>query len=155
MCFFNDADWYAEVYEEVISKAEKDFACEECGANVSAGEEYRYIFMQENEDTECEFCEKGKERDGTKCLECNGTGSRDPGETFEYARCMECDRFLQAIEAAEIEEGCSRDEARPRLNYLREDIREADPVPMLRRYIKKAIEMFPELKKSGYLGRVA
>lgn len=155
MCFTNDYDWTAEVFEETERAAEKETRCGECRRKFPPGTVMRHLWMQEHE--ECSRCSDAecdcpKDADGD-CAECK---CEEPslGEEFEYDVCPECDKLLKAVEAAEKEEGCHASESQPPLAQLFEQMRELDKDDV-RRYVRKAEGMFPELAASGYLGLVA
>lgn len=139
MCFTNDYEWTAAVYFDDVVKAKLWCKCMECGLPILEGEYYREIEMWEHE--ECQACADGSE----KQCECD---KPDLGEQFATRRCLCCDQLLKAIEAAEIEEGCSGDETRPPLEQMIEGLRYADD---RERYFAKAREMFPILQTNGYL----
>jgi hypothetical protein len=145
MCFYNDYEWYAAIQTDETRTAEKQLACGECGCKIEVGQQYRYIFQQEHE--QCDRCFGYLEqKDQCECDE------PDLGEQFCICICLECDKFMEAIKAAEVEEGCDGDETQPALGRLFEQIAEVDDVD---RYFVKARELFPELEASGYLSRNA
>lgn len=152
MCFIGDYDWTAAVVEQQERTAEKPITCMECYRKIQPGKTYRDIYQQEHEEChtcyECE-CNCPKDADGD-CIECC---CEKPafGNTYDYCRCMECDKFLQAIEASELAAGCALSESRPPLGEMTESIQElgADEA---RRYVQQAAKQFPELVPSGYLG---
>jgi hypothetical protein len=150
MCFWNDDyDWTAEVSEEEEFVASKPTKCQECYRLIPAGETMVHIWMQQYE--ECHACYDGEcECPEGRCCQCE-----EPvfGETFDYHRCQECDKFLMAVEAAEVEEGCARHESRPGLGAMASDIMDGDR-ENIKRYFKRALRDFPELKASGYLTRL-
>jgi hypothetical protein len=63
---------------------------------------------------------------------------------------MNCDKFLDAIAAAEKEEGCASYESRPPLDAMFECLSEFERADK-ERYFKKAVELSPELEANGYL----
>lgn len=148
MCFYHgDYDWTASICDETIEKAKKDIECQECWTEIKINEEYQQIFMQESEEClECEneicYCEEDK------CCQCE---KPDYGETYLHRRCLECVKFLQAIEEVEIAAGCKGEETRPPLEHMLESLSYSDDV---NKYFKTALKKFPELKKSGYLKRI-
>lgn len=148
MCFINEAEWAAQVSEKTKQTAVMAIKCDECRRQISMGAEYVHIYMQEAEC--CVACENGDcdcDLEG-ECCKCD---EPDYGQSFDYDCCLECDKFLQAIEAAEIKAGCSQYEARPMLTEMIEALQEGDEFTE-RRYVQEALRMFPELKQSGYLG---
>ena len=142
MCFNNDYDWSASVYFDDVVKAERWWKCMECGLPILEGEYFRVIEMWEHE--YCQRCEETKAGTGDEC-DCK---KPDFGEQFTTRRCLCCDQMLRAIEAAEIEEGCSGDETRPPLEQMIEGLQYADD---RQRYFDKARAMFPILETNGYL----
>jgi hypothetical protein len=138
MCFVNSYDWYAQTVERSTSVVAKERQCMECHRIMTAGQTTHCIHMEEHE--ECQVC-LNKECSCRKdeCCECS---SPDFGETYDYERCEECHKFLEAVEAAELEAGCSLNESRPALESMMDELIEADD---RERYFVKALEMFPEL----------
>lgn len=145
MCFNNDYEWTAAVHFDDVVKAKTWCKCMECGLPILEGEYYRQIEMWEHE--QCEQCygEWGDKRDTDEPCDCD---KPDYGEQFATRRCLCCDQLLRAIEAAEIEEGCSGDETRPPLEQMIEGLQYADD---RERYFAKARELFPILQTNGYL----
>lgn len=143
MCFDNDADWHASIYEteaRVAADGEK-LHCHECGVKFQPGEEYTYIFMQEYE--ECRVCEW--EEAETPCEK------HDYGEIYHYRRCEACSKILAAIKEVEEDEGCPPYATQPMLEELCEvfsDRRDA------KRYAVRAVELYPELEKHKWIKRV-
>ena len=163
MCFYNDDyDWTASVVEQSTGVSIGKL-CDECHLPIPPGATIHHIFMQEHE--ECHACENGEcecplTADGELSCDSKGCQCEKPafGETFDYDRCDECDKFLRAVEAAEIDEGCEPYEARPGLGGMIEELRNLEgdnEVYPAKRYFKLAVKMFPELVTSGYLGRLA
>jgi hypothetical protein len=146
MCFVNECDWSPMVNEEADIKACGCTKCDECHAVIEYGDSMHTIYQQESE--ECLQCRDGWCECEGDCCECSDP---DFGETFDYVRCEQCDKFLKAVEAAEIEAGCGPHEARPMLSMMVEDINNGGREEA-RKYFKKAKAMFPELVASGYLG---
>lgn len=146
MCFTNECDWTAEVSNERSEPAEKIVRCDECHRDIQIGATVHHIGQQEYELCHaCEFgeckCAGNTDEDGHECT-CE---EPEYGETFHYDRCDDCDRFLKAVEAAEIEAGCKPHHAVPLLLNMIEDIREGG-TGEAKRYWKKAVVMFPELR---------
>lgn len=151
MCFLNECEWFASINEHSSNPATKATKCNECGIVIQPGEIVHRLYQQEYE--ECRDCEYGYcECEKDKCCICE---KPNYGETFDYDCCDNCDKFLKAIEASEIEVGCRRSESRPMLTMMVEDIREANDPESVRRYVKKALVMFPELKTNKYISRIA
>lgn len=146
MCFINDYDWYASVTEKTSYPVEKETRCDECDGIIPVGATVHHIYQQEAE--ECRACEFGDCQCVGDCCQC---AKPDPGETFDYDRCQDCHRFLEAVEAAEVEAGCSIYEARPPLGQMTEKINDGGR-DEAKKYFKKAAKLHPELVKSGYLG---
>lgn len=148
MCFWEgDYDWVATVAEWSEGQANGATRCDECHRDIPEGATVHRLFMQEHEEcrTCCDGeCECPKDEDG----DCPVCCCPDPdfGESQDYGRCEDCHAFLRAVEAAEIEEGCKPHEARPRLTSMVEDIREAGRLWERKRYLKKAVAMFPDRK---------
>lgn len=142
MCFINDYDWYASVATDEETTADKSTKCFECHRAIPAGETFRHIDQQEHEvctqDPESDYYE-GEETDQIGC-KCE-PGKCDFGETFSCDICTECTKLLKAIEASEIEEGCSPDESQPGFGELCDAMSEDDGG----RYRAKAAAMFPEI----------
>ena len=149
MCFINECGWCAEINEEADEIALEKTRCNECDRIIPSGDFMHTIHQQEFE--ECQACANGEcdchEVDDS-CCQCE---EPDYGETFDYVRCLQCDRFLKAVEAAEIKAGCSINEARPLMPRMIEDISDGGRQEA-RKYFKMARVMFPELVASGYLG---
>jgi hypothetical protein len=152
MCFVNDYDWYAEVCEQDDRPALADFTCDECWRLILAGQMQHHVHQEEYEecqrcaDDDCDCQKNGNGR-------CDGCQCDQPatGETFDYNRCEECDKFLKAVEQAEIEAGCDLSDSRPGLCGMIPEI-QGGGREEAGRYFQKALRMFPELKASGYLG---
>lgn len=144
MCFYHgDYDWYASVVEESDPIAEKATRCHECGEAIAVGEQYHRIYQQEHES--CYDCE---ENDcDCKCEKPN------LGESYTYWRCMNCHKFLQAVQKHELDEGCRADESQPSLGGMIEELGEFE-VSQLVAYFSVAGRMHPEIQQSGYLERL-
>lgn len=148
MCFVAcDYDWTASVVVDTDEPAKKKTHCDECGADIQVGEMLHHKSFQEHE--ECRVCHPDGEESPPDLEE----HEHEFGETSDYDRCDSCDKFLQAVEAAELEAGCSKYDSRPNLAYMIEDIRNGD-MDDAKRYWKKAVVMFSELKASGYLAKL-
>jgi hypothetical protein len=142
MCFDTDCDWDAEVYASDVQTAEKRRRCMECRRFIEPDQQYRNVYLQQYE--YCRTCDP--DQDGLDC----SCGEPTFGETFDYHCCLDCDRFLEAIASAEREEGCHYSESRPRLEEMREALRDAGR-EAFERYAAKAREMHPDLESGGYL----
>ena len=148
MCFYVDADWYADVVVSTTPVAEKDTRCDECGTAIPAGATFHHTYMQEAE--ACLNCEHGDCECVGDCCQCE---SPTVGETFHYDCCVECFKFLEAVQTAELEAGCAIDEARPPLGDMREYIRDGG-MEEAKKYFQLARVRYPELAQSGYLGQM-
>jgi endogenous inhibitor of DNA gyrase (YacG/DUF329 family) len=145
MCFyFDDYEWTAELIDTKEGPDQSTVTCDECGKNISRGEWRKTVYQQEHEDTSCQFCDGGKADDGDECGDCDGTGERGPGNTFEYHCCEPCEKILRAIETLEIAEGCRPPETRPGYGFLQETLTSTS-YDDREKYVAKAIEMFPEI----------
>lgn len=162
MCFASDYDWYAEFIDNSTPIADRDIRCDECHCAIPAGTRYHHTYMQQHE--ECRDCDNGEcecqpiFEDGVqvgRTCEDNGCQCAEPniGETFEWHCCESCFKFLDAIEAAEVEAGCKRYEARPPLTEMLDSLRNAGARDC-KRYYRKASQMFPELVISDYLPKL-
>jgi len=149
MCFNDDYDWTANVVQEADTLAAAPAKCDECSAKIGVGDWVHTIHMEESE--WCMDCENG-DCDCACVGECCQCATPNLGETFDYIRCESCDKFLRAVEATEIEEGCNKYTARPGLP-MRDDLQGVGRLDA-KRYWKKAKAMFPELVASGYLGKL-
>lgn len=157
MCFVND-DYEWTAYVSVWSKcnAQQPTRCDECSRVIEPGVVVHHLHQEESDeclrcergDCDCGFGPNGVGEVEDKCCACP---EPDFGRSFDYDRCDDCDRFLQAVEAAEVEAGCSRDDARPECGKMIEDIGNAGH-DEAKRYFAKAYEMFPDIKP--YLGRL-
>lgn len=149
MCFVNDYDWYAQEVAHSTRPAATPTRCAECRETIPVGGLVHHTFMQEYE--ECHICYEG---DCTcaddKCCQCE---EPEYGETFDYDCCDGCHKFLSAVQHAEEDAGCSGDETRPPLGEMRSAIRDGGR-DEAKRYWLRALRDYPELKASGYLGRL-
>ncbi len=146
MCFTNnDYDWIANVTEESTATASKDIKCDECRRTIPAGVAYHHIHQQESE--WCKDCENGDCECVGDCCQCEHPST---GESFDYDRCLDCNKFLQAVENAELAAGCSISDSRPPLGEMRDTIHECKYEA--EKYWRQAAKDYPELVKSGYLG---
>jgi len=138
MCFDQDADWIARVYEETITTAEKPTRCDECGQKIPTGGWLLHVWMQQYED-----CLHTFDDDSAPLVEgveeCPPDCKHNFGETYDYDRCESCDKILRAIEDLELKRGCHRNEARPLLTQMRDAVFEEPE------YADHAIALFPEV----------
>lgn len=147
MCFSIDYDWIAEVCEHRSALVEQPERCDECGAVIPYGAVAQFIHMEQREfcqrceDNECECAEDS-------CCQCE---EPDLGEVFDYVRCESCNAFLNAVQIAEEEAGCSNRESRPPLGCALEYIRDGG-IDEADKYRKTAVREYPWLVRSGYLG---
>ena len=164
ICFYSgDCDWMADVTEEETYPSDGKTKCMECWRVIPEGQDVHHTYFQEHE--ECHACYDGEcecpaRDDGDKVCVDGDCKCEHPsfGETSTYDRCQDCDKFLKAIEASEIDEGCKPHESRPQLGVMVEELRNLEgdnEVYPAKRYFKRAVKMFPELVASGYLGMMA
>ena len=147
MCFYNDDyDWIARQIEEEDRVEDRDCRCLECRQKIPAGTELHYVYMQEYE--ECQACENGECacNDGEPVDDSHECRCDKPdfGSVYEYRRCLNCHRLLQAIEDVELERGCRHHEARPMLEQMQESLQEmgwSDARPYLDTCLAKHPEM--------------
>jgi len=158
MCFVaDDYDWLASVQEENDIVCQNPQKCDECGAMIPTGAFAHTVFLQEYET--CRDCEDGEcscpcdEDEDPICLSM-GCQCEQPsfGETFEYIRCENCDKFLNAISQSEIDAGCHPHETRPAMPMW--DDLAGIGRDGCKRYWKKAAKMFPELVTNGHLAKL-
>jgi hypothetical protein len=141
MCFYNDYDWSAEIYDQLDPVATEDLHCQECNREIKTGQQHHYIFMQESET--CRHCDNLD----LECCECEEPNF---GEQDEYWCCTDCWQFRGAVKEAEKDEGCPPGERSPSLQGMLEEISQFDgDEPQI--YFAKAEAMHPHLKESGYL----
>ncbi len=160
MCFYNgDYDWTAQVVVEQETTTGKR-RCDECFTDIPEGQTARFIGMQEYE--ECRACDNGdcecpRNADGDPVCQDTGCQCDEPdfGESCDYCRCDNCDKFLKAVQAAELEAGCGLDESLPPLCQMTEHIgRGYGDMDEAKKYFKTALKMFPELKANGHLAKL-
>lgn len=133
MCFYEnlDCDWTPEVFDEDKSKVDtKPVKCWECHREIPAGETHTWFYGQEYE--MCVLCEENDP-------DCQ----HNFGDSYEYFCCQTCQKIIDAIAAVEKDEGCPSHVSRPLLGGLREVFIEHSDAE---KYVKRALEMFPELK---------
>lgn len=147
MCFYNEGDWCVAVQKEETLAAAAPLRCDECGVMIQVGGYVRHIHQWENED--CQDCENG-DCDCGEAGCCRCPEPKNYGEEFDYHCCEQCDKFINAVASAELEVGCREHESKPMLTSLFEELHEVS-IHDKRRYVKKALSMFPELRTSGYL----
>lgn len=138
MCFWNECDWHAQVVEHDDEVLDRDIKCFECRRTIKAGQLTHCVFMQERE--ECRECDE---------VDCT-CGEKAFGETYHCRSCDECFKFLNAVSAAEIAAGCNVSESRPSYEGMIEEISNSG-MDEAKKYFKRALVTFPELKTSGYL----
>ena len=139
MCFYNDCDWYAEVVTTTEKKLTYRMMCDECRRAHDVGDTLKIHEMQEYED--CHRCYEGE------CCQC---AEPDYGEFASYNQCEDCEKFLAAVGAAEVEAGCGSDESLPVPTEMKEAIQEGGKEEA-EKYWVKAKAMYPQLIESGYL----
>ncbi len=135
MCFDIDYDWYPNISEDNEVIVRKTIRCVECRCLIHVGETARHLYMQENDEAEWD----------------EDDGEFQTGETFDGWFCLSCSKVLQAIQAAELEEGCGHAESQPYIGDLKQAMCE-DHWQGGGKYADKAIEMFPEV--AGHLWRL-
>lgn len=159
MCFVtDDYDWTVGHQEESSEPATRPLRCGECGCAIAIGQLAHRIYMQEaDEGSECLACLNGDcsclwndEKEESDCCQCENPSV---GETFEYHQCDECHKFLAAIKAAELAAGCREYESQPYLGQMICDVQNGGEREA-KKYFQTALRQFPELKASGYLGRL-
>lgn len=137
MCFYDESDWTADVYDDQAWPFGRPTQCDECFRTLGYGDWRRTIHMEESEC--CKECGlyPGDTPDDpdTACELC------DYGETADYVRCLACEKILLAIEASEADAGCPPHSRRPMLTELGDAIDYEDGD----RYRERALAMFPEL----------
>lgn len=150
MCFVHeDYDWIAMVNEHSDGVASVATKCDECDSSIAPSAFVHRVHQQEHE--ECHACDDGfcdcprDDFDEPVCI-LKGCQCENPdfGETFDYVRCEGCDKFLRAVKALEIEEGCSEHEAMPGMPFF-EDFQDIGREES-KKYWQKALAMFPEIK---------
>lgn len=149
MCFVNEADWVASESAEYTYAATQRIKCCECRELVGSGALVHYLWLQEYD--ECLACYEGE--CSCPCGECCQCEAPTFGETAELYTCDNCHKFLQAVEATELAAGCRSYEAKPLPEMMYNDIQEVGSEEA-KKYWQQAIRMFPELRTSGYLGRL-
>ncbi len=150
MCFINDDyDWQARVYEKDTKITDKPIRCQECNTLISIGDKIHAVYMREYE--ECRDCYNGDCLCLVdKCCQCTNPTF---GEECNYHRCASCEKFLTAVHDIEIDGGCSEHESVPPLGNMIEYIQNGHE-DEAKKYFKRAIKEYPELKSSGYLGLI-
>lgn len=150
MCFNVDYDWSPAVQGDWTETTGKR-RCDECHLEIADGETSHHVYQQEHE--ECQACYDGecdcvpdseRENHGPEDCKCS---SPQYGHEFDYCRCDDCDKFLKAVERAELEAGCSSMEALPPYGEMIEYIGRANgDMASAKRYFKAALKMFPETR---------
>jgi len=144
MCFYNHCEWYASICEtDTARTSAHPVACDECGRAIPPGTPYTHVFMQEHEDEGPDDEDEGPDDESEEF---------DPGETFDYDRCGDCSRLLDAVGAEEVSRGCHAYESRPPLTAMQEQIGDLDPADR-RAYRVRALAMFPDMG-AEYLDRM-
>ncbi len=147
MCFSVEADWTAMVSKDTRGPATARTSCDECHRPIEVGQFVLHVHQEESE--ECLTCSNGYcECEDGECCQCE---KPDMGEVFDYDRCEECSKFLDAVEAVEVDAGCSSHEARPLLTAMVDDIGCANGDKSAAEYFDRAKAMYPEIVASGYL----
>lgn len=147
MCFYNeDYDWIATVCEVSTEITDKPTKCRECYHPIQAGEIVHRIHQQESES--CKNC-LDEDGDPVKCT----CGNPNYGENFDTRQCDGCHKFLQAVDEAELAEGCPPGSRQPNTEMMIETISELGTADA-ERYFTTARTRFPELIENGYLGRL-
>jgi hypothetical protein len=158
MCFYqsDDYDWFATINELSDVILDKPRHCTECGRSMKAGEPAVHLFQQEHEECDCCYGDSGPcdcpKNEDDECIECK---CEEPnfGESCEDWQCLECNKFLKAIEQVETDEKCPPNERQPAWGQMVDSIREFEREDAIK-YFRKAYKMYPELKASGYLKRM-
>jgi hypothetical protein len=154
MCFYNDdADWTANVNESSTYLATTSAKCMECRRVIAVGETVHQVYQQEADD--CLDCENGdcECADGGTYHVCQ-CDKPELGHTYTWLACADCFKFLAAVEAAEVADGCSKSEARPPLGQLIEELAQQaayDGGDAFHKYGLEAAKLHPELVRNGYL----
>lgn len=150
MCFTDyDYDWVASVYEKDIVINTKPVKCLECYSLIKEGDIKHTIHMEQHE--ECQICYDGEcECKKDECCQCSNPTF---GEEYDYHRCVSCNKFLKAVHDEEIDAGCGENESQPPLEMMIEYLQEGGEDEAIK-YLKRAIKEYPDLKRSGYLGKI-
>jgi hypothetical protein len=139
MCFNNDYDWYADVWDVTDGENDVPAKCIECGLAIASGEWRRHVYLQEDE--ECYRCEQGDLKEGDEPCEVH-----DYGEIFECSICETCCKILKAIEAVEIDEGCPVGSRQPLYGELSQALFD-DANCGDGKYAARALAEHPELRE--------
>lgn len=148
MCFVNDYEWTADLVERWTETVEKEVHCDECYRAVPVGAVVHRVFMQEHEECRACFYDGDCECPEGECCKCEKPTF---GETFDYFCCDECQKFLGAVSASEVEAGCRPSESLPSLSGMVPEIN-GGGMEEAKKYFKKARVLHPDLVRSGYLG---
>lgn len=147
MCFDYDADWNAEINEEIYHRVPVEEKCWECHSIIPAGA-WRY-HLEQQEYEACQICEddcsedyRGGE-DGEPAEPCPD-GEHEYGETFSASLCVGCCKIRAAMYDLEAQEGCPEHSRTPPIGVLSEEL-SMDRMYNDSHYTKRALEMFPEL----------
>lgn len=152
MCFYNDDyDWVAEVYDEQYVRGEQPAKCFDCYREIKAGEWRREIFQLEHE--ECQICEDIEsdlyedpdEIDEAEGMFGPGEHPHYYGESWHGVICRECNLLRASIYDLEEKEGCPEYSRQPAFGELQETMADDCSRWGDKKYIRHALEMFPEL----------
>lgn len=129
MCFYtDDYDWIAQHIEAENRTEDVPRRCLECRRMIPAGTELHHVFARQYE--ECQACENGECacNDGEPIEESHDCQCEKPdlGQDYEYRRCLDCHRLLQAIEDVELARGCRHHESRPMPEQMRDSLGQMD-----------------------------
>lgn len=167
MCFVNeDYDWVAEVCETDTVTLTEPKRCCECRRRLRVGESVLRTFMQEREPGE--YCDPstgyhcvdycfGDGEDPTNFDQCERVG---PGETFEGYTCTECQTLLDAIEAVELDVGCTAYHARPTVGMMHQEVNDGEgwqhyAAEFLRLGLRDAWLLAPDIDQEDHWDAIA
>lgn len=160
MCFYNDdGDWTVATEQEETRVADLVYQCCECREKILPGEEYHWRFQQEHDDGICQRCDacececvdwEDEEADPEHECKCE---KPDYGETWEGRTCLNCRKFLEAVKAHELHEGCRPYEALPLPGNMIDQM-DGFEDEQIKAYFDEAEKMHPALQASGYLDRL-
>lgn len=149
MCFSHDYDWRATVIHlDDKATSDKPVKCDECRRIIQPGTPYTHLHQQENDPDDWPEAWLDRNPDAEEA----DVPAFEPGETYDWDCCQDCANLLDAVEAAEREEGCTGDETRPALGELRQAMHDDRRDGW--RYLKKARELHPHLT-AEYLAHMA
>lgn len=141
MCFYNDCDWSAEVYEENYTTLGGEAKCKECFRLIQDGEWRQYVYQQECE--VCLICEDECSDDFREDADPE-TCAHDYGQTFSADICRECCLILESIWDLETIEGCPEHAKQPAYGELAEALFEGASYED-DKYRRHALERYPGL----------